>query len=345
MCKKLHYFLSFVLMLIMIANSNAQIDPGTENLTHSWTFNDETENDYVGGANGTLMGDAYISNGSLFTDLSNSWMEMPGDLILMNSYEGVTIEAWFIPIAGGNTGFHMIAYFGNTVGTLGTDYYFISPARGDDVCRTAISCADPSSPWDNESYANGPELDDGFLHHVVSTLSDTNIALYIDGVLMDTTTLAAFPDNRISGISTAFTYLAKGGYTGDPSWKGEILEFNIYNKALDSNEVLFLYNKGATPTSVDDESTMSPNKYSLSQNYPNPFNPKTIINYQLPVSNFVTLKVFDMLGREVATLINEEKARGNYSVEFDGTNYSSGVYFYRIQAGSFVDTKKFVLMK
>lgn len=343
MCKKLHYFLSLVLMLIMIANSNAQIDPGTENLTHSWTFNDDTENDYVGEANGTLMGDAYISNGSLFTDLPNSWMEMPADIIAINTYNEVTIEAWFVPSDSLNIDFTMIAYFGNTVGTFGTDYFFFAAAREDNVSRTAISCGNQSTPWSAESGANGPELDDGALHHMVSTLSDTNITLYIDGVLKASTPLGT--NNSIAGISPTFAYLAKGGYTSDPIWLGEILEFNIYNKALDSNEVLFLYNKGAIPTSVDDESTMSPNKYSLSQNYPNPFNPKTIINYQLPVSNFVTLKVFDMLGREVATLINEEKARGNYSVEFDGTNYSSGVYFYRIQAGSFVATKKFVLMK
>jgi carboxyl-terminal processing protease len=89
----------------------------------------------------------------------------------------------------------------------------------------------------------------------------------------------------------------------------------------------------------------SPAKFSLSQNYPNPFNPSTVISYQLPVYSHVTLKVFDLLGREVATLVNEEKRAGSYEVTFNGKNLSSGVYFYRLQAGEFVQTKKLILQK
>jgi photosystem II stability/assembly factor-like uncharacterized protein len=85
--------------------------------------------------------------------------------------------------------------------------------------------------------------------------------------------------------------------------------------------------------------------YFLSQNYPNPFNPRTLISYQLPVSGIVTLKVYDILGNEITTLVNEEKPAGNYEVEFDGTGFSSGVYFYKLSAGSFVETKKMVLLK
>ncbi len=88
-----------------------------------------------------------------------------------------------------------------------------------------------------------------------------------------------------------------------------------------------------------------PINYSLSQNYPNPFNPTTTINYQIPGINFVTIKVYDVLGNEVVILINEEKDVGNYEVEFDGKDLPSGVYFYTLKAGSFVETKKMVLMK
>ena len=83
----------------------------------------------------------------------------------------------------------------------------------------------------------------------------------------------------------------------------------------------------------------------MEQNYPNPFNPVTTISYYLPQEEFVILKVYDILGREVATLVNEEKHAGNYKVVFNGNNLSSGVYFYRLQAGSFVSTKKIILMK
>ena len=99
-----------------------------------------------------------------------------------------------------------------------------------------------------------------------------------------------------------------------------------------------------------------PNEFSLSQNYPNPFNPKTVIGYQLPVSGSVTLKVYDLLGREVAVLVNEEKPAGVYEVEFsakggsasggDAFNLSSGVYFYQLKVGNqFIELKKLVLLK
>ncbi|MCG6914003.1 aryl-sulfate sulfotransferase [bacterium BMS3Abin03] len=85
--------------------------------------------------------------------------------------------------------------------------------------------------------------------------------------------------------------------------------------------------------------------YSLLQNYPNPFNPTTDIRYRISKSNFVSLKVYNALGKEVAILVNGKKAPGNYKVEFDGTNLPSGIYFYRLRAGKFVTTEKMVLLK
>jgi hypothetical protein len=79
--------------------------------------------------------------------------------------------------------------------------------------------------------------------------------------------------------------------------------------------------------------------------YPNPFNPSTTITYQLPATSNVNLKVFDMLGREVATLVNERQNAGQYQVRFDATRLASGMYFYRLQAGSFIETKKMMLVK
>ena len=89
----------------------------------------------------------------------------------------------------------------------------------------------------------------------------------------------------------------------------------------------------------------TPKDFMLSQNYPNPFNPVTIINYQLAMNNFVTLKVYNTLGEEVATLVNEEKPAGKFDVTFDASKLSSGIYFYRLKAGSFIQTKKMILLK
>jgi len=88
-----------------------------------------------------------------------------------------------------------------------------------------------------------------------------------------------------------------------------------------------------------------PDRYELFQSYPNPFNPTTTIKYSIPRVSFVNIRIYDILGREVKTLVNEEKLPGMYSIQFNGGNFTSGVYFYRLQAGSFVETKKFILLK
>jgi hypothetical protein len=88
-----------------------------------------------------------------------------------------------------------------------------------------------------------------------------------------------------------------------------------------------------------------PTDFTLAQNYPNPFNPTTQISYQLPVDSRVRLAVFDMLGRQVATLVDEQMAAGRHSVTFDAGNLSSGVYLYRLQAGNTVMTRKLTIMK
>jgi len=98
------------------------------------------------------------------------------------------------------------------------------------------------------------------------------------------------------------------------------------------------------PNHVNEE-IISLNDFALFQNYPNPFNPTTTIKYQIPEISFVTLKVYDVLGIEIAVLVNEEKSVGNYEVEFDATRLPSGVYFYRLQANEFVETKKMMLVK
>jgi hypothetical protein len=107
---------------------------------------------------------------------------------------------------------------------------------------------------------------------------------------------------------------------------------------------LAIYNGSSTDIEVDNFSPL-PEKYLLEQNYPNPFNPTTIIKYQIPENSFVTLKIYDLLGKEVATLVNKEQTKGFYSTEFNAEKLSSGVYFYRLHAGSFVETRKMILLK
>ena len=86
-------------------------------------------------------------------------------------------------------------------------------------------------------------------------------------------------------------------------------------------------------------------KYFLSDNYPNPFNPNTSISYSIPENAFVTLKIYDVLGNEVVELINERKEQGNYQIDFNASELSSGIYYYTLTTGNFTSTKKMILVK
>ena len=123
-------------------------------------------------------------------------------------------------------------------------------------------------------------------------------------------------------------------------------EFRFYKRALDSAEIASTWNIDLTNiTGITPISTQLPSSYSLSQNYPNPFNPVTKINFAIPKQGFVTLKVYDMLGRMVSELLSGYKQAGSYSVDFNAGNLSSGVYFYRLEVNGFSDIKKMILVK
>ena len=105
-----------------------------------------------------------------------------------------------------------------------------------------------------------------------------------------------------------------------------------------------IYEFAPSPVSVEDYFSL-PLEFTLEQNFPNPFNPSTAISYQLPVSSVVTLKVFDILGNEIATLVDEYNPVGRYEVEFNASALTSGVYFYQLKAGDFIQSKKMILLK
>ena len=107
--------------------------------------------------------------------------------------------------------------------------------------------------------------------------------------------------------------------------------------------IVFLY-RGQLLLNVGDD-VNKPESYRLLQNYPNPFNPLTTIQYAIGKRQFVSLKVYDISGREVAALVNEIKNPGTYVVDFNGSKLSSGIYFYRLETGSFIQTKKMILLK
>ena len=169
-------------------------------------------------------------------------------------------------------------------------------------------------------------------------------------------------NGKIAGSNGTILYTTNGGtnwliqevYTDEDLFAVSFANDKIGNVAGDNGTILRTTNGGITSISEYIKFEL-PTGFTLSQNYPNPFNPTTKIRYTIPnvgtsFMKFVKIKVFDILGREVATLVNEEKPAGNYEVEFNarsygGSNLSSGVYFYRMQAGDFRQTKKMILLR
>ncbi len=137
-------------------------------------------------------------------------------------------------------------------------------------------------------------------------------------------------DTTVTLFNDAQTQTYQFDVVGDP----QSIVFDPGNWILKNNTVV---------TEVED--VVQPFNYSLEQNYPNPFNPSTTIEYSIPQSGLVTLKVFNVLGKEVATLVNGQNDAGNHKVEFDASALNSGVYFYKIESGSFAETKKMILLK
>lgn len=151
--------------------------------------------------------------------------------------------------------------------------------------------------------------------------------------------------NYVFDYNTFKTFLYSDWLTNGDGFKYNLQWLNqdtvVYSDYYD-NGCLFGLDV-TTPVSVEDKFTAL--KFELAQNYPNPFNPTTTIRYELPEKSFVTIKVYDVLGNEVVVLVNDENVAGEYAVDFDGKDLSSGIYFYTLKTGNFKETRKMILLK
>jgi len=153
---------------------------------------------------------------------------------------------------------------------------------------------------------------------------------------------------KYDGLNWIIYNISNSGLPSNQIFSIVIDKFN--NKWIGTGQGLAVFNEEGIISSV--EETILIREFSLSQNYPNPFNPSTKIKYSIPASlnpseggTLVSLKIYDLLGREVATLVNEEKQTGYYEIEFNGNNLPSGVYYYQLKANKFVETKKMILLR
>ena len=200
----------------------------------------------------------------------------------------------------------------------------------------------------------------GNSYHYTSTHFDTTYSLTggIDSAITytatDTVTVDGYGTLKIPGHQLQCLRLKMNhGFFGDKkefvylTTGGVVVGVKVSSTQPDSGavqpmDVMVLL--ASTVVGVN-ETPFVPRGFSLSQNYPNPFNPTTVISYQLSALSYVTLKVYDVLGREVATLVNEQKDAGEYKVIFDASTYPSGVYFYRITTGNYSSVKKMLMIK
>lgn len=167
-----------------------------------------------------------------------------------------------------------------------------------------------------------------------------------------------FPTNywnhiTIERISTGFLYVwINGVQCVDGATIGTCPYTDITLQGIGSSSIwggLTAYIDDITinysPVGINQINSEIPSKFNLSQNYPNPFNPTTKINFDVPQNEFITLKIYDNLGKEIVTLVNEKLTPGTYSVDWNASEYPSGVYFYRLQSDNFTQTKRMILIK
>lgn len=146
-------------------------------------------------------------------------------------------------------------------------------------------------------------------------------------------------------IDTRLTNNSSYSYSPSVSVSGTVLHV-VWRDNRDGNyEIYYKRNPTGNLVGIENISSEIPEEFSLSQNYPNPFNPKTVISFQLSVDSKVLIKVYDVQGKEVETLLNERMNAGTYEVSFDASHLSSGVYFYRLTTDGFIETKSMMLIK
>ena len=342
-------FLLFSITILFISPLSAQ-DPS---LVGFWTFDDSTAVDSsLYGNNGTLNGNSTVISGmkgsAMYFDGIDDQVKIE-DSNSLDTDSSMTIALWIKPDSV------------NPGGAKVMSKWYSSPTRGDwlvslsshDSCSgTCVSYYFGFANYEVYGYPNGyfaigPHNLDYYLilgewNFIAVTFDTGFVNLYYNGSLIRTdTTIVKYTSLTEYGTDDIYMGRLWNHYPGY-DFKGGLDEIRIYNRPLSAGEVNDIYNQ---VTSVGNNANKLPDEFALSQNYPNPFNPSTKISYSIPFFSNVIIKVFDVLGNEIETLVNEEKSVGNYEVEFNASNLSSGVYFYQLQAGTFIETKKMVLLR
>jgi len=323
-----------VATIICIGNLCSQINLDS-GLVAYYPFNgnaiDESGNDNHGTVMGALLTSDRFGSDSVAYEFNgtSSYITVPNSPTLHSPTTELSQVAWINIYSWSLVGtqFGPILMKSNS----GANAFQYRLSVGSSGVNTAIS-----------NWTNGVTVSDTLnfndWYMIVSTLKDDTVKAYVNGIFIGEGILTGpiNPDSRpleigrdVPGVTEIF--------------HGKIDDIRIYNRTLTPAEIDSLYDDFTT--SIDVQSNAIPKNFEIYQNYPNPFNPATTIGFSIPQTEFVTLKIYNILGEEVATLVNKRQAAGSYNVLFDASQLSSGIYFYKIIAGRYTKVMKMMQMK
>jgi hypothetical protein len=290
-------------------NSGIAIKSIVVSVTGDTVYAGGTFNEVNGGTARNYLASFNSSDGTVTT-----WDPNLNDIASVLALSGNTliVGGSFTSVTGGNTSRNYLASYNTSTGTLNS--------WNPDINQIVYALAIKGSVV----YAAGN------FTTVSGGVTTRNYLAAYDTASSTTTNWNPNANDLTRAIATTSTEIYVGGSFSTVSGIGRQSVAGMddpNNPVLPVEDILFL------------------NKFSLEQNYPNPFNPSTRIQYQVSSISQVILKVYDVLGNEVATLVNEEKPAGAYEITLNASQLSSGIYFYKLQAGSFVETKKMILMR
>jgi hypothetical protein len=311
----------------------------TVELAAHWTFDGHLL-DQVSGYDGTVNGGndlvLYDSDGKFggYAEFNASQIHLDGEAFDWSADESFSLSLWMRDAQSSHA-----VIIGRDDGT---------DAPGSDVHWWLGTWADGTPAlWLLDNNRQGPEgltypvnLCDNEWHQLVAVHNAEQgmLHLYVDGRPQDSTTFA-YENNFNSESPVTLGYMQLGG---GYSYSGDLDDLRLYKGALEGDEVLDIYSSN---TRVSSSGVARPTTPLLLSNYPNPFNPTTTIDYSIQHPGMVQLNVYDLMGQDVATLVNEQKPAGTYQVHFDAQDLPSGVYIYTLKSAHSVQSHKMVLMK
>jgi hypothetical protein len=257
MKRNLLFILSFCLAFIA-SNLSAQVRPDeATHQKHLWNFEDDTADDLIGDAHGELFDGAEIYNGILDLDgiaADAKYLQLPADIIQINTYDEISVEIWATPNLDVNNGQALMMWSFGTYGNPGFRYFFFTPQRWDNNVASRISIGN-SEPWANENGINETmAIADASLHHYVLTINDLGImTLYVDGAYTFEAELS--PDHNLAAVDAVDAFIGRSMYSADPTWKGTVELYSIWDAALTEEEVKWLFEKGekrGLPVGIND---------------------------------------------------------------------------------------------